>query len=129
MCHTGLVVWAAALLTLGCAARSGWERSEARACRPVEPPRICVQSAPDRALVVHAGGAALVPGECARSPRARGGSLRVRAEDGRTGLSGARWLRAPRGKTTWLTATPKARPRVAERVRCSGQVETDWPDE
>jgi hypothetical protein len=127
VCHTGLV-WAAALLTLGCAARTGWERTDARACRPAEPPRICVQSEPDRALVVRAGGADLVPGECARSPRSRGGSLQVRAEDGQTGRSGARWLRAPRGKTTWITATPKARPRALERVRCSGQVETDRPE-
>lgn len=130
MCHSALV-WAAALLTLGplgCAARSGWERTEARACRPADPPRICVQAEPDRALVVRAGGVALVPGECASSPRRRGGPLRVVAEDGRTGARDGRWLRTRRGTTTRIAATPAARPRVLERDRCDGQVETDMPE-
>lgn len=128
MCHSALA-WAAALLTLGCAARSGWERTEARACRPADPPRICVRAEPDRALVVRAGGTALVPGECAASPRRGGGPLRVTAEDGRTGAIDSRWLRTRRGATTRLTATPAAKPKVLARDRCTGQVETDMPEE
>ncbi|MDC0722967.1 hypothetical protein [Nannocystis bainbridge] len=127
MCHTALA-WAAALLTLGCAARSGWERTDARACRPADPPRICVLAEPDRALVVRAGGTALVPGECASSPRRRGGSLHVTAEDGRTGARDDRWLRTGRGATTRITATNKAKPRVVERDRCTGQIEADMAE-
>lgn len=84
---------------------------------------------PDRALVVRAGGTALVPGECAAAPRTRGGPLRVAAEDGRSGASDSRWLRTRRGTTTRVTATPAAKPKVVERVRCSGQVETDRAEE
>jgi hypothetical protein len=127
VCHSALV-WAAALLTLGCAARSGWERTDARACRPADPPRICVLAEPDRALVIRAGGTALVPGECAASPRRRGGPLRVSAEDGRTGASDSRWLRTRRGTTARITATPAAKPQVLRRDRCTGQVEQDMPE-
>ncbi|MFY0532056.1 hypothetical protein [Nannocystis pusilla] len=69
MCHSALA-WAAALLTLGCAARSGWERTEARACRPADPPRICVRAEPDRALVVRAGAQPWCPGSARRHPAA-----------------------------------------------------------
>ena len=121
MCHSALV-WIAAVVTLGCAGRSEWELRDQRACRREDPPRLCVTPAPDRALVVRAGGAELVPGECAISPHRRGGLLRVQAEDGRTGARGRRWLRVVRGKTTWVTPTAAAKPR-ATRTRCTSSVD------
>ncbi|MBZ5710288.1 hypothetical protein [Nannocystis pusilla] len=84
---------------------------------------------PDRALVLRAGGTALVPGECAAAPKPRGGSLRMGAEDGRTGAAASRWLRTRRGATTVVTATPAAKPKVVARERCTGQVGSDRAEE
>jgi len=89
-----------AILAVGCAPRSGWVRTDQRTCAPDGPPRVCVDDDPDRQLVVRAGGAALVPGECMVAPRGRGGPLRVDATDGRTGTTTSRWLGVRRGKIT-----------------------------
>jgi hypothetical protein len=117
------------VLTVGCAAREGWQRTARRACEEAEAPRICVAGAPDRAAVVRVGGAELVPGECAASPRARGGRVRVEVEDGTTGARRGRRVRAPRGKTTRVAIADDGAPRVRDRVRCSGQVAADMSEE
>lgn len=88
------------LLVMGCAPRSGWERTDRRTCAPAEPPRVCVVDAPDRQLVVRAGGAAVVPGECIAPARGRGGRLAVAATDGRSGATRSRWIRVRRGQVT-----------------------------
>jgi hypothetical protein len=61
---------------------------------------MCVDDEPDRQLVVRAGGAALVPGECMVAPQRRGGRLRVDATDGRTGVTSSRWIGVRRGQIT-----------------------------
>ncbi len=112
----------------GCAAREGWQRTDRRSCEEAAAPRVCVAGEPDRAAVVRVGGVALVPGECAAAPRARGGRVRVEVEDGRTGSIARRAVRAPRGATTRVTLTDE-RPRVQRRERCSGQVASDMSEE
>lgn len=113
------------MLAAGCAARTGWERTDRRSCAEEEAPRLCVLTAPDRAAVVRVGGAALVPGECAASPRVRGGLVRVEVEDGRTGQRQRRWVRVRRGATAQVAITGDGRPRAQGRERCSGQGGSD----
>jgi len=94
-----------ALATLGaCAAQTGWQRDERRACDAEDPPRLCLLAGPDAQQVIRVGGAALVPGECAAGPRARGGSVDVQVEDGRSGRDGVRRLRVRRGETVMISA-------------------------
>lgn len=76
---------------------------------------MCVSAAPDRQLVVRAGGAALVPGECMVAPRERGGRLRVEASDGRSGARTQRWIGVRRGQVTTVALGRKL---VGERTDC-----------
>lgn len=82
-------------------------------------------TAPDRAAVVRVGGVALVPGECAASPRVRGGLVRVAVEDGRTGAVRTKWVRVRRGAAARVAIAGDGRPRAERRERCSGQVASD----
>lgn len=111
-------------LAAGCAARTGWERTD-RGCAGREAPRLCVLTAPDRAAVVRVGGEELVPGECAASPRARGGLVRVEVEDGRTGQRHRKWVRVRRGQAARVAIADDGRPRAQRRARCSGQGGSD----
>lgn len=90
---------------------------------------MCVAATPDRSVVVRVGGEALLPGECAASPRARGGQIRVVAEDGRGGAARARWVGVRRGTTARVEVTREGRLLRRGRERCSGQVEEDMSSE
>jgi hypothetical protein len=113
------------LLAAGCAAKTGWSRTERRSCVADEVPRLCVLTAPDRPAVVRVGGEELVPGECAASPRRRGGLVRVAVADGRTGETQKKWVKVRRGATARVAIADDGRPRVERRERCSGQVASD----
>jgi hypothetical protein len=113
------------LLAAGCAAKTGWERTDRRSCTAGEAPRLCVLTSPDRAAVVRVGGEELVPGECAASPRVRGGPVRVAIEDGRSGKTQKKWVRVRRGSTARVAIADDGRPQVQKRERCSGQVASD----
>lgn len=76
---------------------------------------MCVSANPDRQLVVRAGGAALVPGECMAAPRERGGRLRVAASDGRRGTTTTRWIGVRRGQVTTVKLGRKL---VGARADC-----------
>jgi len=114
-CHifAALVVLALA----ACAPRTGWERTDRRACPSAGPPRLCLLASPDAQLVVTAGGATIVPGECVVAPRARAGRLHVTVRDGRRGVTRARWIAVRRGQTAMVTAL-RGEIRVEERRRC-----------
>jgi hypothetical protein len=114
-CHILAVLVVLALAA--CAPRTGWERTDRRSCAPAGPPRLCLLAAPDAQLVATAGGATLVPGECAVASRARGGRLRVRVHDGRRGASSIRRVGVRRGQTTWISALG-GQIRVVERLGC-----------
>lgn len=96
----GIMGLLAAVLLAACAPRVGWERTDRRSCTADEAPRVCVSAAPDRQLVVRAGGETLVPGECMAGPSRRGGRLAVDASDGRTGATTSRWVRVRGGQVT-----------------------------
>lgn len=114
-CH---ILAALVLLALAaCAPRTGWERTDRRACPPAGPPRLCLLASPDAQLVATAGGATLVPGECVVAPRARGGRLTVTVRDGRRGASSVRRLGVRRGQTTRISALG-GEIRVVERLGC-----------
>lgn len=81
---------------------------------------MCVSAAPDRQLVVHAGGAALVPGECVEAPRRRGGRLRVEASDGRDGATMSRRIGVRRGQITTV-ALGERRLEVVGRRDCPAE--------
>lgn len=117
------------LLAAGCAAKTGWQRTERRSCVADEVPRLCVLTSPDRAAVVRVGGEELVPGECAASPRRRGGLVRVAIEDGRTGKTQKKWVEVRRGSAARVAIADDGRPRVLGRERCSGQVPSDMSSE
>lgn len=87
------------------------------ACAPEAPPRVCVLAGPDAPQVLTIGGAALVPGECAESSRARGGKVLVAVKDGRDGRGSARRLGLRRGETAMLAA-PAGEIAVFERRAC-----------
>ena len=114
-CHilAALVVLALA----ACAPRVGWERTDRRGCPRAGPPQLCLLAAPDAQLVVTAGGATLVPGECVVAARARGGRLRVTVRDGRSGRADARWIAVRRGQTAMVSALG-GQIRVEARRRC-----------
>lgn len=82
---------------------------------------MCVAPAPDRPAVVRVGGTALVPGECAAAPSGRGGGLRVRVEEGRTGAIAERWIRVRRGVTTEISIDAAGRPRRGPRAPCTAR--------
>lgn len=113
------------LLAAGCAAKTGWRRAERRSCAADDLPRLCVLTSPDRAAVVRVGGEELVPGECAASPRRRGGPVRVAIEDGRTGETTKKWVRVRRGSVARVAIADDGRAEVERRERCSGQVVSD----
>jgi len=101
----------------GCASREGWERSEARTCAPVDPPRVCVVAEPDYGHVVTVADVEILPGECAAAaPDGRGGLARVVTRD-RSGDQRKRWLSTPRGRVT-LIELDAAGKLDAERQRC-----------
>lgn len=105
------------LVMVGCAPRTGWERTDRRSCPPDGPPRLCLLASPDAQLVATAGGATLVPGECVVAPRARGGRLPVTVRDGRRGASSARRIAVRRGRTTRISALD-GEIEVVERLAC-----------
>ncbi len=114
-CHILAAVVALALAA--CAPRTGWERTDRRACPSAGPPQLCLLAAPDAQLVVTAGGATLVPGECVVAPRARAGRLHVTVRDGRLGVTEARWIAVRRGQTAMVSALG-GKIRVEQRRRC-----------
>ncbi len=118
ICHILAVL---ALVTLGaCAGQTGWQRDPPRACTPEDPPRLCLLAGPDAQQVVQVGGATIVPGECAAGPRARGGRIEVRVNDGRSGRDSLRRPRVRRGQTAMISAID-GDVVVHERRRCEVQ--------
>lgn len=115
-CH--ILAAAALLLLAACAPRTGWERTQRRACPAAGPPRLCLLASPDAQLVVTAGGATIVPGECVAAGQARGGRLRVTVRDGRSGATRGRWVAVRRGQTAMVSALGGAI-RVTERRSCA----------
>ena len=107
------------LAVTACVSRTGWERTDRRACPPDGPPRLCLLASPDAQLVATAGGATLVPGECVVAPRARGGRLQVTVRDGRRGVSTRRAVRVRRGQTTRISGLGEIR--VVERLGCESE--------
>ena len=93
-----------ALVLSACAPRTGWERTDQRSCGREPPPRLCVLASPDAQLVVHAGGATIVPGECVVASRAVGGRVRVSVRDGLRGRVTRRWVPVRRGAATMISA-------------------------
>lgn len=79
---------------------------------------ICAEVVPDRPLRFDLGGTAIVPGECAQAP-AKGGLVRIAVDDGRNGGDDYRWIRAPRGRVTWVSVRDdRLWLRVDRRQRC-----------
>jgi len=112
------------VLTTGCVAKTGWERSEQRLCESEGPARVCFQADPDGPLVLEVGGVRIVPGECAEAPqnpgkRDRGGRIALTVVDGRTHTQQTRkvWVRPGRELVVMQGAK---RPQVATRKRCTG---------
>jgi len=63
------------LAVTACVPRTGWERTDRRACPSAGPPRLCLLASPDAQLVATAGGATLVPGWL--NPRKPGSAERL----------------------------------------------------
>jgi hypothetical protein len=109
------------VLALGCAPRTGWQRTDRRTCAPAGRRGCAWTTRPIAQLVVRAGGAALVPGECMVAPRARAGGCGSTLRDGRRGATRERWIPVRRGQTTMVSPLGVDL-RVDERRRCgSGQ--------
>jgi len=79
---------------------------------------VCLLASPDAQLELDAGGATLVPGECAVAPRARGGRLEVQVRDGRRGRTTRRWIAVRRTRVTMISALDGAIV-VQERRACA----------
>lgn len=124
MCHAlplRAVVGALALLSVGCAPRTGWVRVD-RVCQASDAPRVCFVAEPDAPVTLEVGGAVLVPGECAQPPKTKRASLRAVVVDGRTGERQPKRVGAGRGRAATVTAEATddgLEVRVA-RARCGG---------
>ena len=94
---------ALALLSVGCAPRTGWVRIE-QVCQASDPPRVCFEAEPDAPLTLEVGGTVLVPGECAEAPQTKRASLKVAVVDGRTGERHRKRVGTGRGRTATVTA-------------------------
>lgn len=107
MCHAlslRAAVGALALLSAGCAPRTGWVRTD-RVCQTSDSPRVCFAAEPDAPLTLEVGGTTLVPGECAQAPKAKRASLKVAVVDGRTGERMHKRVGTGVGRTATVTAT------------------------
>ena len=113
-------------LGLGCAAKTDWSPTRARACDPSGPARVCLRARPDQPLILRAGESSIVPGECMKAPHeGRGGRLPIELEDGRSTTSNRRWISARRGHTTEVVVNDAGEVALAIR-ECRRRVE-DWP--
>lgn len=124
MCHAlplRAVVGAVALLSVGCAPRTGWVRIE-QVCQASDSPRVCFVAEPDAPLTLEVGEMTLVPGECAQAPKAKRASLKVAVVDGRTGERERKRVGAGVGRTASVTAavTEDGLDVRVERRRCDG---------
>lgn len=124
MCHAlplRAVVGALALLSVGCAPRTGWVRID-RVCQASDAPRVCFEAEPDAPLTLEVGGMVLVPGECAEPPETKRASLKVAVVDGRTGERHRKGVGAGRGRTARVTAaqTDDGLDVGVARERCGG---------
>ncbi|HGG56792.1 MAG TPA: hypothetical protein ENK31_03230, partial [Nannocystis exedens] len=100
----------------------GWRPTTQRICGDKSPAIVCVQVEPDRPLRFDLGGTSLVPGECALAPK-KGGLVRVSVDDGRAHEVDLRWIRAPRGRVTWIGVRErKLRLRIDDREGCDRRV-------
>ncbi len=105
-------------LILACAPTQGWRLTDQRICERESPAIVCIRVEPDRPLRFELGGTALLPGECALAPK-KGGLLRVSVDDGRAREIDSRWLRAPRGRVTWIGVRDRRlRVQTHGRERC-----------
>ncbi len=132
VCHKtpALVALAALAICVGtsCVAKTGWERSERRACDANGPARVCLMAEPDRPISLVVGGTRVIPGECVEPPvvpdkRQRGGRMPMTIEDGRSHTSQRRKVRVRPGREVVVTQG-KRRIQVVERSICSGLPDT-----
>jgi hypothetical protein len=94
----------------GCVDGGGFARTDARACAPTDPPRLCLEARPDRSIVLSLGALRLVPGECARGPAGtRGGTATVQ------------WGPPPRSRSIALSRGAITHVRVDDRGRARMQ--------
>lgn len=115
------MVGALALLSVGCAPRTGWVRID-RVCQASDSPRVCFVAEPDAPLTLEVGGMTLVPGECAQAPKAERASLKIAVVDGRTGERERKRVGAGAGRTATVTAavTKDGLDVGVQRRRCDG---------
>ena len=102
-------------LMLGCAPKTGWQRTTSRVCERETPATVCLEATPDRPVEARVGGEAILPGECAVSPK-RGG--RVRMELRENGEREAFGVRAPKAKRTTVTLDPREKKPQVSRAKC-----------
>lgn len=107
-----------------CAPRSGWQRTDERACQPEQPPVLCLADAPEGPFEVRVGERVLLPGECIEGPKGEhGGRLRTRLVVSGREVSRP-WVPVRRGVHTEIMIDGDDL-EVVERDRCDRRVEPD----
>ena len=110
------------LIGLGCAPKTGWERTDQRACAPDAPATLCIDADPDRPLKVQLGGATLVAGECAAAPEPdASGRLLVVTTDG-AGHTRKHRVRVARSTIIRAAVDSEGELTVVSRDPCDGTV-------
>jgi hypothetical protein len=103
------------LALVGCAPKTGWERTSSRVCDEETPATVCLEARPDRMVEAKVGGETILPGECAVAPE-RGGRVRVQLRENATRDDFG--VRAPKAKRTTVTLDPAEKKPQVERRRC-----------
>jgi hypothetical protein len=117
VCHTA-IAFVIAGLSLGCAAKQGWQRTEARTCDRGQAAVLCFVAEPDQPVELRFADVALLPDECAVAPKSRrAGSVRIELADGRTDEVDRRWVSVRKGRVT-IVGLRDGKLRVRERSKC-----------
>jgi len=104
-----------ALAAVGCAPKTGWERTTSRVCDDETPATVCLMATPDRPVEARVGGETILPGECAIAPKGGG---RVRMELREHGKRDDFGVHAPKAKRTTVTLDPNEKKPQRSRTKC-----------